>query len=109
MIKLYQETFEAGNVFEKPEVLVVKKTEDPQGKGTVGLGHQGLGCSLKNTRDKKEEDIAGSTGLVSNGESPHEWRSLIIESLIQKYNWRGQEDICIIKKDKRLGRRVWSP
>lgn len=39
MIKLYQEIFEAGNVFERPEVLVAKRNEDPQGKGTLGLGH----------------------------------------------------------------------
>ena len=30
MIRLYQEIFEAGNVFEKPEVLVVKRIEDPK-------------------------------------------------------------------------------
>ena len=28
MIKLYQEIFEAGNVFEKPEALVVNRIED---------------------------------------------------------------------------------
>ena len=32
MIKLYQEIFEAGNVFEKPEALVVKRIEDPKEK-----------------------------------------------------------------------------
>jgi hypothetical protein len=32
MIKLYQEIFKAGNVFEKPEVLVVKKSKDPKEK-----------------------------------------------------------------------------
>ena len=31
-IKLYQKIFEAGNVFEKPEVLVVKTIEDPKEK-----------------------------------------------------------------------------
>lgn len=29
MIMLYHKIFEAGNVFEKPEVLVVKRNEDP--------------------------------------------------------------------------------
>jgi hypothetical protein len=43
--------------------------------------------SIENTRDKIEEEIAGSTGLVSNGESPHRGRSSIIESLIQRYYW----------------------
>jgi hypothetical protein len=32
MIKLYRETFEAGNAFEKPEVLVVKRIKDPKEK-----------------------------------------------------------------------------
>ena len=32
MIKLYQETFEAGNVFEKPEVLIVRRIEGPKEK-----------------------------------------------------------------------------
>ena len=32
MIKLYQEIFEAENVFEKPEALVVKRIEDPKEK-----------------------------------------------------------------------------
>ena len=31
-IKLYQKLFETGNVFEKPEVLVVKTIEDPKEK-----------------------------------------------------------------------------
>lgn len=41
MIMLYHEIFETGNVFEKPEVLIVKRNEDPppQGEGTLGLGH----------------------------------------------------------------------
>jgi hypothetical protein len=34
-----------------------------------------------------EEERDGSIGLVSNGESPHEGRPLIIGSLIQKYCW----------------------
>jgi len=32
MIELYRETFEAGNVFEKPEVLVVRRIEDSKEK-----------------------------------------------------------------------------
>jgi hypothetical protein len=32
MIKLYQEIFEAGNVFERSEVLVGKRNEDPREK-----------------------------------------------------------------------------
>ena len=41
MIKLYQEIFKAGNVFEKPEVLVVKKIEDSpsRNRNTLGLSH----------------------------------------------------------------------
>ena len=50
------------------------------------------------TRNKIEEEIAVFTVLVSNGESPHEGRSLIIESLIQKYYWGKLEDIFIMKK-----------
>lgn len=30
MIKLHQEVFEAGNVIENPEVLVIKRIEDPK-------------------------------------------------------------------------------
>lgn len=32
MIKLYQEILEAGNVFEKPEVLIVRRIEGPKEK-----------------------------------------------------------------------------
>lgn len=38
LIELHQEIFETGNIFEKPEGLVVKRIEDPQGKGALGLG-----------------------------------------------------------------------
>jgi hypothetical protein len=56
--------------------------------------------SIENTRDKREEGIAWSSGLVSNGESPCEGRSLIIEHLNQKYYWGKLEDIGIIKRIK---------
>lgn len=95
MIKLYQEILEAGHVFEKPEVLIVKRIEDPQERDN-DPGSLRTGMSIENTRDKTEEKIAGFTGLVSNGESPHEKRSLTIASLIQKY-WGKLGDICIIK------------
>ena len=39
--------------------------------------------SIENTRDKIEEEIAGFTELVSNGEISHEMRSLIRESIIK--------------------------
>ena len=32
MVKLYQETAEAGNVSERPKILVVKRTEFPKEK-----------------------------------------------------------------------------
>ena len=32
MIKLYQKIFEAGNIYEKPEALTVKRIEDPKEK-----------------------------------------------------------------------------
>lgn len=56
--------------------------------------------SIVSTREKEEEEIAGSTRLVSNGENDHEGRSLIIESLIRKYYWKKTEDMYIIKKIK---------
>ena len=39
MIKLYQEIFKAGNVFEKPEVVAVKRIKDARKKRILGLGH----------------------------------------------------------------------
>ena len=36
MIKLSQKTFEAGNIFEKCKILVVKRIEDPKEKKHTG-------------------------------------------------------------------------
>ena len=69
-------------------------------KRNGGPGSLRTGMSMESTRDKMEEEIAGSTGPLSNGESPHEGRALIIQSLIQKYYWGKLEDICTIKKIK---------
>ena len=43
--------------------------------------------SIENTRDKREEEVVGSIGSWSHDESPHGEKSLIIASLIQKYDW----------------------
>jgi hypothetical protein len=56
--------------------------------------------SVENTRDKREKELGGFTGLVNNGESTREGRSPIMESLIQKYYWGKLEDICIVKQIK---------
>ena len=91
MIALYQEIFEAGNVLEKPGILVDKKIRDSKDTGPIRSLR--TGTSIENTRNKIEEEIARSTELVSNGESPHKGRSLEIEKLIQKYYWEKLEDI----------------
>jgi hypothetical protein len=67
MINLYQEIFKAGNVFEKSEVLVVMRIEDPKEKEHWGTGSLRPGVPKENTRYKIEEEIAKSTGLLDNG------------------------------------------
>ena len=39
MIKFYQDIFEAENVFEKPQVSVVRRIKDPKEKEIVSLGY----------------------------------------------------------------------
>jgi hypothetical protein len=58
----------------------------------VGLGQSlRTGKSMESTRHTIKEEIAGSTGLVNNGESPHNNRKFDPE-----YYWGRLEDICII-------------
>lgn len=66
IIMLYHEIFETGNVFEKPEVLIVKRNEDPPSprKRNTWPGSLRTGMARENTMNEIEEGIAG---LLVNG------------------------------------------